>query len=78
MTADPIITKDFLQSIHLYSYEDVQEFLEINRTLEQETQKPVKKRDMDLIEECLCYIEVVMDDEKPIDDAVLERKYQEY
>ena len=77
MTADLIITKDFLQSIHLYSYEDVQEFLEINRTLEQETQKPAEKRDMDLIEECLCYIEVVMDDEKPIDDAVLERKYQE-
>ena len=76
MTADPI-TKDFLQSIHLYSYEDVQEFSEISRTLEQEMQKPAEKRDMNLIEECLCYIELIMDDGKSIDDATLEAKYQE-
>ena len=76
MTADPI-TKDFLQSIHLYSYEDVQEFLEISRTLEQEMQKPAEKRDMNLIEECLGYIELIMDDGKSIDDATLEAKYQE-
>ena len=42
MTADPAITKDFLRSIHLYSYEDVQEFLKINRTLDLEMQKPAE------------------------------------
>lgn len=77
MTSNPMITKDDLRKIHLYCYEDVQEFLSIHRTLEEELQKTDEEMDMTLVEESLAYIELVMTDNNVLEEEVLAAKYQE-
>lgn len=77
MTSNPMITKDALRNIHLYCYEDVQEFLSIHRTLEEEMRKPDEEMDIDLVEECLAYIELVMGEDTKFDEKTLDAKYKE-
>ncbi len=77
MTSNPMITKDFLRTIHLYCYEDVQEFLSIHRALEEELEKPAEEMDMVLVEECLDYIDMVMSQDSTPDEETLDAKYQE-
>lgn len=77
MTSNPMITREDLRKIHLYCYEDVQEFLAIHKLLDEEIEKPDNEMDKDLIEECLKYVEVVMGEDGDIDEAMLEAKYQE-
>ncbi|MBE6630740.1 MAG: hypothetical protein E7624_07835 [Ruminococcaceae bacterium] len=77
MTSNPMITKDDLRKIHLYCYEDVQEFLAIHRSLEEELQKADEEMDMDLVEESLAYIEQVMNNDTVLEEGTLDAKYQE-
>ena len=77
MTSNSMITKDDLRKIHLYCYEDVQEFLAIHRSLEEELQKPDEEMDMALVEECLDYIDLVMCTDTAVDEKTLDAKYQE-
>lgn len=77
MTSNPMITKEYLRKIHLYCYEDVQEFLAIHKLLEEEMEKPESEMDKDLIEECLNYVEVVMGEDSNTNEETLETKYQE-
>ena len=77
MTSNPMITKEDLRKIHLYCYEDVQEFLSIHKTLDEEIEKPEAEMDKVLIEECLKYVEVVMGEDDDIDEEKLDAKYQE-
>lgn len=77
MTSNPMITKDDLRKIHLYCYEDVQEFLAIHRSLEEELRKPDDEMNMDLVEESLAYIEQVMNNDTVLEEGTLDAKYQE-
>ena len=77
MTSNPMITKEDLRKIHLYCYEDVQEFLSIHKMLDEEIEKPEADMDKLLIEECLKYIEVVMGEDDDVDEAKLDAKYKE-
>lgn len=77
MTSNPMITKEDLRKIHLYCYEDVQEFLSIHKTLDEEIEKSEAEMDKALVEECLKYVEVVMGEDDDVDEEKLDAKYQE-
>lgn len=77
MTSTPMITRDDLRKIHLYCYEDVQEFLTINRMLDEEMEKPEADMDIALVEDCLDYIEVVMSENTHFDEKTLDERYRQ-
>ena len=77
MTSNPMITKDFLRKLHLYCYDDVQDYLDINRMLDEEMKKPEAEMDAALVEECFNYFDVILGEDPVIDEETLDAKYKE-
>jgi len=74
MDYEPMITKDFLRKLHLYCYDDVQNFLNISKTLDAELLKPEAEQDHELVSESLTYLELLFEpntdaDAKQMEDA---------
>ena len=61
MDHEPMITKKFLRKLHLYCYDDVQEFLNINKTLDAELLKPEAEQDHELVSESLTYLDLLFE-----------------